>query len=100
MAKATVVKEILAATTSAAASTGFSVSVENPVAVFVPGLATTETADLQVTVDNGATFDDATDSNGTIQATASVNSFLVIGPGEYRINKSATASAVAVSIAG
>ena len=96
----TEVRELLAATTAAGNSTGFSVNADNPTSVFVTGLAGAETGTLQVTIDNGETFTDATDADGTIQATAAQNSFLVVGPGEYRIAKSATAGSVAVTVAG
>jgi len=100
MAQTMGIKTVLAAATAAGTSLGFSVNNQNPISVFVIGLAGSETGVLQVSLDNGGTYQNTTDDGGTIQATASKNSFLIIGPGEYRIVKSTTASPVAVVIVG
>jgi len=91
---------ILAPTTSAANSNGFSVNAGTPHSVFVVGLAGAETGTLQVTTDNGASYSNVSNADGTIQATATKNSFQVTGPGEYRIAKSSTAGSVGVAVAG
>ena len=96
----TVVKEILAATTSAANSVGFEVNETHPTTVFVEGLAGAETAALEYTIDSGANWVAATDSNGAIALTADMNTIMVEGPGEYRIAKSSTVGSVAVNVAG
>lgn len=91
--------QILAPATDAGNSTAFSVDYDNPTTVIVTGLAGVETATLQLTTDQ-ATWTDATYIDGTtIEATATVNNFLIVGPGVYRIAKSATAGSVGVSIA-
>jgi hypothetical protein len=93
-------REILAATTSAANSSGFNVTKDQPQSVFVNGLAGVETAALQHTLDDGETFTASTDAAGAVELTASRNTLQVTGPGEYRIAKSATVGSVAVFIVG
>ena len=91
---------ILTATTDAANSDGFSVDIKNPTTVACVDLAGVETATLQISTDKGATWDDTSYTDGTtIQCTSTVVTFLICGPGEYRIAKSATAGAAGVSIA-
>jgi hypothetical protein len=94
------VSSILAPTTDAANSTSFEVSVKKPTSVTVNDLAGVETATLQVSTDTQASWDNATDLDGNdIACTVDVNTFLVVGPGVYRVTKSATVAAVGVAIA-
>ena len=90
---------ILVATTAAEASKGFLIRVEDvPVHFFAaPALGVGETATLQVGAGNnwvdyfvGGQLQQLTDTN---------SGFLVIGPGTYRINKSATAVPVGIYVA-
>ena len=93
-------RTLLAAATAAGNSLSFSVEGIRGVTVMASGLATTETGTLQITADGGVTWFNATDSAGAIQLTASQSTFLVVGPGDYRIVKSVTAAAVAITVAG
>ena len=94
------VSSVLTATTDAANSIGFTVSDKLPTSVTVNDLAGSETGTLQVSVDEQASWDNASDLTGTdIALTATINTILVVGPGIYRIAKTATVAAVGVAIA-
>lgn len=90
---------ILVATVAAEASKGFLIRVEDvPVHFFAaPGLQGAETATLQVGAGNN--WVDYYVGGQIQQITPTNTGFLVIGPGTYRVNKSATAVPVGIYVA-
>lgn len=92
---------LLAATTSADQSTAIRIEEQNLPAHFVcsPALAATETADLQYSADGGTTWIDYYIDGTQQQITDTNTGLVVVGPGFYRINKGATATATAVHLA-
>ena len=94
-------KTILEATTSATQSTAVGVSSSDvPVHFFcTPALGSGETATLQISGDEGSTWQDYYDDGSVAQITDTNSGVVVVGNGMYRINKSATSSATAVVVA-
>lgn len=90
----------LSPTTSATASSSFFISGLERVTVICPGLAGAETAQLQISYDEGLTFIDYYDRDGIVQFTATCNGLLVEGPGTFRVDKDASVGAVGVYLAG
>jgi len=89
-------KELLAATTDADQSKDFYVNKDNVVTVMVsPDLATTETADIQISHDDGKTWADYIDGSA-IELTLTRNTVRLYGPMLYRVDKDATAGATGV----
>jgi hypothetical protein len=87
---------LLSATTSATASREVVVpDSANPVHFTCPGIAGSETGDLQKQQASG-TFTDYWEDGTQQQITATNSGLTVYGPGVYRINKSATAASVPV----
>ena len=97
-ATAAVVSQLYNAATAAGQSEGFTVSDGKAVTIFCDGLAGVEKATLQYTIDKGTNWVDAYDSDGIIECDASMNTIAIVGPGDYRIDKDTTASAVGISI--
>ena len=93
-------RTLFAADTAAGNSLSFSVEGIRGVTVMANGLAGAETATLEISADGGVTWFDATDASGAIELTATQSTLLVVGPGDYRIAKSITAAAVAITAAG
>lgn len=89
--------EILAATTSAADSSTFTVDQET-VAIYAYNLSGDETAKLQVAYD-GTNFMDVYIDGLLIELTALHNIATVYGPGIYRLSKSTTAGAASLHTA-
>ena len=95
--------EILAPTTDADTSREFIVGfrerpgVTNPTTVFVPGLAGSEEATLEFSVDDGESWVEVL-SDGISTFSVAVNTVVVTVPGRFRVNKDATAGAVGVYI--
>ena len=90
--------ESLANTTSAAGSDHFDVSDGNPVTIVIKGSpAGAEIHDLQIATDDSITpnYMDAYFEGAQITLEAGETTIITVrGPGRYRINKAATASAV------
>ena len=76
----------------------FSVLRGVPRVLSATSLVVAETVGIEYSGDGGVTFQTATDDIGNpLQLTASVGQLLLRGTGNYRINKSATASACGVN---
>lgn len=90
------VKEILAATTSAVASDAFTIGPQEAT-VTTTELAGSETGDIQITHD-GTTWQDLYRSGTQQQLTTTNNAVTVIGPGKFRVNKSATVGATSINL--
>lgn len=84
--------------TSAAVSDEFKlVQAQIPGLLVSKGVAGVETVKLQGTTDDGATFVDLTDENGSVELIGVTrNSLPIKVAGRFRLSKSATASAVVV----
>jgi len=90
------VTTILAATTSAGNSSHFYVGPNSSVTIMPDiDLVSTETADVQISDDNGETFKDYQDG-AAVELTASLNALRLYGPAVYRVAKDSTASATAI----
>ena len=88
---------ILAATTSAANSESVTLDAQDVVTIMVsPDLAGSETADIQITPDGGATWVDYQYDGAAIELTASQNAIRLYGPMKFRVAKDATAGATGV----
>lgn len=87
---------IIPKTTAAATSNPFRVIAGMPVAVRAFGLAGAETAKIQISRGDGTeTYDDITESSGTMTSTEPQTS--IVAGGLFRVVKTATASAAGVS---
>jgi len=88
----------LAAVTGAAQSSEFFVRQEEKITVMCsPNLVSAETAQIQISHDDGTTWVDA--NNGTaLQLTATINMIVLDGPGIYRVDKDATVSATGIYV--
>lgn len=89
------VREILAATTSAVASDAF--RIVNEATITSTALGSGETGDIQITHD-GSTWQDLFREGSQQQLTDTNNAVTVVGPGKFRVNKSATASATSINL--
>ncbi len=90
-------KEILLAVTGAGTSDSFPVKDGATVSVYCsPNLAGAETADIQVSPDNGVTWVDYLDGTAAVELTATLNAIKLYGPGRFRIVKDATVSATGI----
>ena len=89
-------KELLAAKTGADQSKTFWVSKDQVVTVMVsPNLAGSETADIQISHDDGTTWADYLDGIA-VELTATKNTERLYGPMLYRVDKDATAGATGI----
>jgi len=89
-------KVLLAAKTGADQSKSFYVAKDQVVTVMVsPDLATTETADIQISHDDGTTWADYIDGTA-VELTLTKNTLRLYGPMLYRVDKDATAGATGV----
>lgn len=87
--------EVLAVTTSAAQSALFVVKQGQLATVIFTGtVGATETGTIQISNDNGTTWISATD-----QLTDTDLVRVIVAPGKYRVNKSATAAATGIYVA-
>jgi len=87
---------ILDATTSAGNSELFFVVADTSVTIMTDiDLVSAETADVQITHDDGATWKDYLDGSA-VELTATLNALRLYGPAAYRVAKDATASATAI----
>ncbi|MCK5236077.1 MAG: hypothetical protein KAR06_03745 [Deltaproteobacteria bacterium] len=87
---------ILTATTSAGNSSHFYVRPDANVTIMPDiDLGAAETADVQISDDNGTTFKDYIDGSA-VELTATKNAIRLYGPAVYRVAKDATASATAI----
>ena len=87
---------ILAAATGAGNSSHFYVGPGSNVTVMTDvDLAGAETADIQISHDNGTTFKDYQDG-AAVELTATLNALRLYGPSVYRVAKDATVSATAI----
>lgn len=91
---------ILTPTTSAAQSSAIRLGDHETVTLVCPGLAGVETAQLQISYDEGTTYVDYYDRDGVAQFTATCNALLVEGPGTFRVDKDASVASVGVYVAG
>jgi hypothetical protein len=95
------VEEILAATTDAVASNAFVIGPQEAT-VTITLLDGAETGDIQIghqqTPGAEVTWQDLIRSGTQQQLTATNNAVTVLGPGKFRVNKSATASATSVNL--
>ena len=77
----------------------FSVLRDVPRVLSATALTAAETVGIEYSGDGGASFQTATDDVGNpLQLTASIGQLLLRGTGNYRVNKTATASACGVNI--
>lgn len=90
--------QILVPTTAAAASRSFVVRTNRWVTGMETGIAGAETADLQISPDNGSTWITVLPAV-TSQLNLANPSRRVIEPGLYRYNKSATVAAASIYVA-
>ena len=87
---------ILTATTGAGNSSHFYVRPESNVTIMPDiNLGAAETADVQISHDNGTTFKDYLDGTA-VELTATKNAIRLYGPATYRVAKDSTASATAI----
>jgi len=87
---------ILAATTSEGNSRLFYVEADTSVTIMTDiDLVSAETAGVQITHDDGATWKDYLDG-AAVELTASLNALRLYGPATYRIAKDTTVSATAI----
>lgn len=87
---------ILTATTSAGNSDSFYVRPDANVTIMPDiDLGAAETADVQISDDNGTTFKGYLDGSA-VELTATKNAIRLYGPAVYRVAKDATASATAI----
>ncbi len=87
---------ILEAATGAGNSASFYVGPNTSVTVMPDiDLVSAETADIQISDDNGTTFKDYQDG-AAVELTAILNALRLYGPAVYRVAKDATASATAI----
>lgn len=95
------VEEILAATTSAVASNAFVIGPQETT-ITTTALDGVETGDIQIghqqTPGADVTWQDLFRSGTQQQLTITNNSVTVLGPGKFRVNKSATASATSIAL--
>ena len=81
---------------TAAASQTFSLAAEERGRIVVHGMASGDTVDLMVPDINGINWEDAYDQNGQIRFSYQVlNTVLIEGPGDYKIDKGSTTGTVA-----
>lgn len=77
----------------------FSVLRGVPLVLSATALTAAETVGIEYSGDGGSSFQTATDDVGNpLQLTASIGQLLLRGTGNYRISKTATASACGVNI--
>lgn len=89
-------KELLAATTDADQSEAFYVPKDQVATVMAsPDLATTETADIQLSHDDGKTYADYIDGSA-VELSLTKNAIRLYGPMWYRVDKDATAGATGI----
>jgi len=69
-----------------------------PITLSQEGLAGTETVDLQISNDGGASYKDVSELGVQAQLTVDNTALTVLAPGRYRLNKGVTAGAVTVSL--
>lgn len=87
---------ILAATTSAGNSSSHYIGPMNNVTIMTDvDLVTTETADVQISYDNGTTWNDYLDG-AAVELSATINALRLYGPMLFRVAKDASASATAI----
>lgn len=94
-------RTLLAATTGATASSKVTVIAQGlraPVTILVPGLASGEYGDLQIYNSETTTWHDVYAEGAQVRFTDTTNVYSVFGPGEYRVNKAASAAAVGVYV--
>jgi len=95
------VEEILAETTDAAASTAFVIGPQEAT-ITATTFAGVETGDIQVghqqTPGAEVTWQDLFRSGTQQQLTITNNAITVLGPGKFRVNKSATVSATSITL--
>lgn len=85
---------LIADTTSAAKSGIFSVSAGDNVSIAVSGtIATNEFIDVQYTDDGGTTWHDLFQDGSQVRLTDTNNMATIYGPGIFKLDKGATASA-------
>ena len=94
--------QILAATTSAVASTSFIVGgrsdQDGRATISVIGIAGAENADIQFSHDVGTTWTDLFQDGSQVRLTATNNMVTVYGPGLFRVDKEATAGATSIHL--
>jgi hypothetical protein len=89
-------KVLLTAATGAGNSDPFYVpQMRNATVIVSPDLAGAETADIQISHDDGTTWVDY-QYNGAIELTATKNAERLYGPALYRVAKDATAGATGI----
>lgn len=89
----------LAATTSAGQSAQFIVDGNRTVTVLfhaAAGLSATEHGDIQITHDDGTTWQDMFANGAQLRLNSTNNAVTIYGPGTFRVDKDATANATAV----
>lgn len=93
---------IITATTGAASSSKRQAKFSNWETIMTTSagadLATTETAIIQYTTDNGATWENLKVDGLTKQLDANTNCLTIQGPLLYRVTKSTTAGAVGIAV--
>ena len=90
--------EILASTTAAATSSEFAIT--GPVSIQITGLAGTEFCVLEYQYNSAGAWFQVTSVGKEGRLQASEMPKLLVGPGNYRIQKFATANAVAIAYEG
>lgn len=95
-------REILAATNNLAQSSGFEASNQQgtlPCTIMVvPNLAGVEVAGIEVTHDDGTTWTPLIIAGEVQQLDVNTNIKSIYGPGQYRVNKSATVGIISVQL--
>lgn len=91
--------ELFTAATAAASETFYISGEEVPSTVFVSGMATGDTVDLQITTDGGKTWEDSYSGGSQDQAAyQSDTSIAIYSPGQYKVNKGTTTGTVAATL--
>lgn len=92
-------KTLIAPTTLAGQTAGFTVTEDNPYTLVIYaalGLAANEYVDLQVTHDNGTTWQDVYQSGSQLRLLSTNNIMTIVSPGMYRADKEVTTNATGV----
>jgi len=90
-------RNILASGTGAGTSNEFTVGSE-PRTVAAFGTLGSDTGDLEMQASDGTTWTAVYDTNGQVQLSATRPQVMIEGPGVYRVDFSARASAIGVDV--
>lgn len=92
-------KELLAPTTIATASSSVHINANNNLTIVMyaaSGLTAGEYGDLQISHDDGVTWQDVWQDTAQVRMTNNNNVLTIVGPGTYRIDKELTTNATGI----